>query len=225
MCVLCQDRQHAPDGWNQLVCNVASGSGTETRRFFGTSGQLRIAAFERRSQMCRDHTLRGSHPRQSIKHLIRHGNEQVLAEAVPQHLSNVLDDVPWEVWRALVRPAARPLALISRHGLLSVAVRRPSCQLMRPNSRRKVRVSGRACGKYGPRRGLLARRLASTQGTFRATSKPSCSTLWADPGGCREQHPPLAYCVPARNPGAKTRSTSSIRRAVSSSGRRCLWRL
>ena len=133
----------------QRHATVRSGSGTEIRRFFGTSGQLRIAAFELRPQMCRDHTLSGSHPRQSIKHLTRHGNEQVLAEAIPQYLSNVLDHVPWEVWRALVRPAARPPALVGPHRLLSLAVHRRLCQLMQSNSQREVVVSGLACGKYG----------------------------------------------------------------------------
>jgi hypothetical protein len=99
--------------------------------------------------MCRDGTLRGSHPLQPFKHLARDGDEQVLAKAIAQHLTDVLDHVPWEVWRALVRPTARPPAVIGPHGLLSVAVHRQLCQVMQSNSRCEVVVAEMACGKYG----------------------------------------------------------------------------
>ena len=96
-------------------------------KLLGMSASMRIAAFERRSQTCRDHTLRGPHPLQPIKHLARHGDEQVLAKAIAQHLPDVLDHVSWEVWRALVRPTALLPAVIGPHWLLSVAVHRPLC--------------------------------------------------------------------------------------------------
>lgn len=159
--------------------------------------------------------MRRCDPRQQFNHLVRHGKEQFLPGAVPQHLSDVLDDVPWELWCALVRPSAWPLVFIGPHRLLSIAVPRPLCQLMQPNSRRKVVVSGVACGKCCSPRNVLTYGLTPIQGARQATSK----------GLDREQHPPPAYCMPGRNPGAKARSTSSIRRAVSSSGLRCLWQL
>ena len=126
---------------------------------------MRIAAFELDSQTCRAHTLRGSHPRQSIKHPARHGHEQVFAKAVPQDLSDVLNHVTWEVWRVLVCLTTLPLAVIGPHGLLSVTVHRRLCQLMQSNSRREVGVSEMACGKYGSRRRSLVCRLASIQET------------------------------------------------------------